>query len=51
VMALAEEPGKAVARLGGNDGQRHRDGVEAERGRSLDQCSFEVCGAQKSRSA
>ena len=56
VMAFVEEPGEPVARLGGDFGPRHRDGIEAERRGGLDQGGFEVggagCGsAQKSRSA
>jgi hypothetical protein len=55
-MTFVEEPCKAGARPGGNFGQRHRDGIEAERRGGLDQGGFEVSGverglAQKSRSA
>ena len=56
VLAFVEEPGEPGARLRGDFGPRHRDGIEAEGGGGLDQGGFEVggagCGAaQKSRSA
>jgi hypothetical protein len=56
VLAFVQEPGEPVGRLGGDFGARHRDGIEAERRRCLDERGFEVAGvvcgsAQKSRSA
>jgi hypothetical protein len=56
VLAFVQEPGEPVARLGGDFGARHRDGIEAKRRRCLYERGFEVAGvvcgsAQKSRSA